>query len=68
MGDRNDKKICSFCKRGVLSGASCVDCGVFVHRSCAELANSVSDGLLVSAKCVCHIHHGIPRSNAVLPA
>ena len=51
MGDRTDKKTCPFCKRGVLSGVSCADCGVLAHRSCAERANAVSEGSLISSKC-----------------
>ena len=67
MGDRTDKKTCHFCKRGVLSGVSCADCGVLAHRSCAERANAVSEGSLISSKCDCRMYHNGPYS-ATTPA
>ena len=68
MGDRTDKKTCPFRKRGVLSGASCAYCGVLAHKSCAERANAVSEGSLISSKCDCRMYHNGPYSATTLPS
>ena len=53
MSGSSVRKICLFCKRPVVTGASCARCGDLCHKSCAERANAIVHGNLSTSKCAC---------------